>query len=281
MVTTPTRLNPKEILDPIITTLGAWYQTPVCLAPVDADPGTGGKASDHLIPTMRPLNMINNLPARAHRKITVRPLPESCLATLENCLRQQSWARVLEATTANDMADIFQEVAMMMINKNVPEKVRMVSSDDQDWYTDGLKRLDRKRRREFHHNRRSSRYLTLSRQYQAKCKQEKHKFFKNIVRQAKESNPNNWYRLLKRISNHDSGQKKSIVIEEIFHLTDKEQVEAIASAFNAPSQRYQALQANDIEIPGFTLDTIPVYTPTQIRQTNKDKQSNDTWRYPC
>ena len=45
MVTTPTRLNPKEILDPIITTMGAWYQTPVYLAPVDADPDTWGKAS--------------------------------------------------------------------------------------------------------------------------------------------------------------------------------------------------------------------------------------------
>ena len=34
MVTSPTRLSPPEVLDPIITTLGRWYQTPVCLAPV-------------------------------------------------------------------------------------------------------------------------------------------------------------------------------------------------------------------------------------------------------
>ena len=87
VVTTPTRLNPKEILDPIITKLGAWYQNPVCLAPVEADPGTGGKASDHLIPTMRPVNMIDNLPARTYRKVTVRPLPESGLATLERSSR--------------------------------------------------------------------------------------------------------------------------------------------------------------------------------------------------
>ena len=104
-------------------------------------------SSDHLVPTMRPLNMIDNLPARAHRKITVRPLHESLLAILQSSLKQQSWLRVLEASTANDKANIFQEVAMMMINEAVPEKVRKVSSDDQDWYTESLKRLDRRRQR--------------------------------------------------------------------------------------------------------------------------------------
>ena len=64
LVVTPTRMNPPSILDPIITTLGAWYQTPICLPALDADPGTGGEPSDHLIPLMRPINMINNKPAR-------------------------------------------------------------------------------------------------------------------------------------------------------------------------------------------------------------------------
>ena len=39
LVTSPTRMNPDQMLDPIITTMGRWYQTPVCLAPVEADPG--------------------------------------------------------------------------------------------------------------------------------------------------------------------------------------------------------------------------------------------------
>ena len=114
----------------------------------------------------------------------------------------------------------------------------------------------------------------LSKQYQAKCKQEKQKFFKNIVRQAKESDPNGWYRLLKRISNHDSGQKESLVVEEISHLTDKEQVEALASAFNAPSQKYQPLQISDIKIPDFSPDSLPEYTPSQIKQYIDEIKTN-------
>ena len=38
------------------------------------------------------------------------------------------------------------------------------------------------------------------------------------------------------------------------------------SAFNAPSQRYQLLQAPDIQIPDFSPDTIPVYTLAQNNQ---------------
>ena len=48
LVVSPTR--GKDIVDPIISTLGLWYQTPTCLPALQADPGTGGAKSDHLIP---------------------------------------------------------------------------------------------------------------------------------------------------------------------------------------------------------------------------------------
>ena len=265
VVTTPTRLNPKEILDPIITTLGAWYQNPVCLAPVEADPGTGGKASDHLIPTMRPINMIDNLPARIYRKVTVRPLPESGLATLESSLSEQLWSRVLDAKTADEKANIFHEVAMELLNKTVPEKVRKVASDDQDWFTDGLKKLDRRCKREFHQNRKSKRYLSLSKTYQTKCKEAKKRFYKDIIQQAKQADPNSWYRLLKRISNHDTGKTDQLHIDEISSLSDREQVEEIAKAFNAPSQKYEPLQNSVIQLPHIEPKTIPQFTSSQIK----------------
>ena len=48
---------------------------------------------------------------------------------------------------------------MDIVNKIAPERVRKITSDDQPWFTEPLKVLDRKRRREFHKNRRSQRYL--------------------------------------------------------------------------------------------------------------------------
>ena len=62
IVQSPTRLNPPAILDPIITTLGSYYQIPVCLPPLDAEDGES--QSDHLTVVAEPISVINNKPAR-------------------------------------------------------------------------------------------------------------------------------------------------------------------------------------------------------------------------
>ena len=85
LVASPTR--GQVILDPIITTLGKWYQNPVCLPALESDPGSGGATSDHLIPTMRPITMVDNHPARTMRRIKVRPLPETILHMIKHKLK--------------------------------------------------------------------------------------------------------------------------------------------------------------------------------------------------
>ena len=60
IVTDYTRMNPPAILDPIIMTLGHLYQKPQCLDPLEADPGSGGKKSDHKVVISRPISAINN-----------------------------------------------------------------------------------------------------------------------------------------------------------------------------------------------------------------------------
>ena len=47
LVVTTTRMSPPTILDPVITTLGQFYQTPVCLPPLSPDQDSGCKPSDH------------------------------------------------------------------------------------------------------------------------------------------------------------------------------------------------------------------------------------------
>ena len=66
VVTKPTRINTKNpkkssILDNIITDLHQWYQEPIILPPIAADPGQG-KPSDHLKVIYKPLNPLNNKP---------------------------------------------------------------------------------------------------------------------------------------------------------------------------------------------------------------------------
>ena len=59
-----TRHNPDAILDPIITTLGNFYQSPSAMPPLDNDPDKSGKPSDHNIVLMKRISHVFNQPAR-------------------------------------------------------------------------------------------------------------------------------------------------------------------------------------------------------------------------
>ena len=72
-----TRLNPPRMLDPILTTL-----IPEILPPLGADPESGGKPSDHLIPVMTPINEINNRCSRVYSSVKIRPVHKSGLQNL-------------------------------------------------------------------------------------------------------------------------------------------------------------------------------------------------------
>ena len=86
IVRTPTRVDPvtgvEPILDPIITTLTPYYQTPQCLPPLDSDPENNGKPSDHRIVVVRPITSINNQCARSLRTIKSRPITESGITNM-------------------------------------------------------------------------------------------------------------------------------------------------------------------------------------------------------
>ena len=110
IVKTPTRLNPDEILDPIITSLSTYYQTPVCLPPLGADDGI--TQSDHLTVIAEPLTAINNKPARVIKKVNVRRLPQSGKDQMRAWISLESWDEVIAAESAHEKAVILQSILM-------------------------------------------------------------------------------------------------------------------------------------------------------------------------
>ena len=83
IVSNPTRWNPPRMIDPVITTLSKYYQTPKVLPPLDNDPDKDGKPSDHGIIVVEPISEINTNCVREKRKVIVRPMPESKLNQLK------------------------------------------------------------------------------------------------------------------------------------------------------------------------------------------------------
>ena len=152
----------EKILDPVITTLESFYQTPQCLPPLDADPETNGKPSDHRIVTVRPISAINNQCARTTRQVTVRPISELGLSKMSNWLRTEDWSQVYETKSADDKAETLQKLLLSKYNVFFPKKTYKISSDDQPWITHKIKTIDRKRKREYSKHRKSIKWQALN-----------------------------------------------------------------------------------------------------------------------
>ena len=68
-------------------------------------------------------------------------------------------------------------------------------------------------------------------EFKKQCEKEKVKYFENIVKDLKDSNPGQWYSKLKRMSGQDSNSQADIMIEELMDLDDKNQAEIIADHY--------------------------------------------------
>ena len=122
LVSGVTRLDPPAMLDPIISTLGSYYQLPILLPPLDPDPESNGKPSDHLIGVMRPINTINNKPGRVFREIKVRPLPDSGLAKFRTWIQGQDWDVILKEKSVDSKAEIWHNMVLEKLMSSVLRK---------------------------------------------------------------------------------------------------------------------------------------------------------------
>ena len=101
LVQTPTRLNPDAMLDPVITTMKKYYQTPITKPPIQNDEEKKGKPSDHLVVLMYPIKSVINCPSRQVRVVECRPLPQSGINKLGIWLQEQTWKEIFECKNVN------------------------------------------------------------------------------------------------------------------------------------------------------------------------------------
>ena len=268
-----TRLNPPAILDPILTTLSNYYQVPLCLDPLDPDPDKNGKASDHKIVLVKPITVINNRSARKFREIKVRPFTDSGMEKMRNWFMEQSWDQVFKEESANEKANIFQQLLLKALDDFFPEKIRRICNEDQVWITHKLKLLDRKRKRVFHKERRSEKWKSLNKLFKQEIKSAKSQFYRKTVADLKQKSPGQWYSSLKRITSMDQ-QDDQINVDEISNLTDQEQAEKIADKFSSLPNQYEALKKGDITVPPFCEEEVPQFHPGRVWQLLSQLKTN-------
>ena len=189
----PTRLNPDNTLDKIITSMSRWYKHPTPLPHLECDDDMPGRPSDHLPVLWEPLDV--SFPANKMRSVTVRPFPDSSVREFGRWVAGQDWSELYNKGTVDEKAEFFQEVLLSNFNLFFPEKNVKFHQNDKPWITSEIKRLDRRRKRAWvNKGRNSPEYKILHEQYLTLCKNVKQNFYQKTVKSLKESNISQWYR---------------------------------------------------------------------------------------
>ena len=215
---------------------------------------------------MRPINTIENSFSRTYKEITARPINQSGMGLLRDWFETQDWSKNIQLDSVNEKAALLMTQILEALDKYLPKKVIRIASDDKPWYTQHLKKLDRRRRREYNKNRRSQKYRQLNSNYLDKVSRAKKKYKRTMIDDIKEARPGQWYSILKRISRYDQGKSHDIQVEEISHLSPQEQAERIADNQAQISNSYKSVELKDIPIPHFSVEDIPQFTPSQVKQ---------------
>ena len=171
-----TRLSPPAILDPIITTLGKWYQSPVTKPPINANKNSG-KPSDHLIVLMLPLVSALDHPPRVYTSVVTRPLTQSGMQKFACWVENYEFLEIYECKDGHKMAEIFQDLLLKNFHRCFPIKTLKVCSEDKPWVSVELKKLHRSVQREYLKHKQSEKWRKLKTKYIEKSLSEKSKYY--------------------------------------------------------------------------------------------------------
>ena len=245
-VKVPTRLNPPAILDPIISTLGRWYQSPVTKPPIRPNDGQG-KPSDHLTVLWLPLVSTLQIPPRKYTTVVTRPLTRSGIEKFAEWVENCTWSEIYDCKDGHKKAQMFQDILMSNYHRCFPTKQLKVCAEDKPWFSVELKKLNRKMKREFLKHKDSPKWSSMNEEYQERCEQEKQSYYDNLVSDLKTSNPGKWYSQLKRMSGQANSKQTNILVDELIGLNDQEQAERIADHYSTISNQYEQVKSDDFK----------------------------------
>ena len=182
---------------------------------------------------------------------------------------------IFDAKSAHEKAEILQNLMLQKLNCFLPEKEVKFTSEDQPWVTTEIKEISRRKKREFSKKRRSPKWKRLDQIFSEKCEIAKSSYYTNMVSDLKTSNPSQWYSKSKRMSSHDQLKSESVNVEQIMHLSAKEQANKIADNFAKVSNEYSPLHSSDIDLTQATnLKSTPVLAEHQVYEYLKRIKTN-------
>ena len=106
----------------------------------------------------------------------------------------------MEEESVDVKAEKLHNMVLNKLDEVCPEKIRKISSDDDPWYTEQLKRLERKKSRLFRKNRSSKKYKKIKKIYDQKVKEAKKNFKIKAIDDVITARSGQWYSKLQILS---------------------------------------------------------------------------------
>ena len=276
-VNKPTRLNPDKVLDVIISDLGSYYCTPTVEPALQVDDDKIGSPSDHLLVLWCPLDNFHNKKTREEKKIKFRPLTDGGFQLMQKELEEINWEFLDNMESSDDQASCFHSVLFESFDRCFKLKTKTVTNDSEPYFTDEVRKLQRKKQREFAKHRKSSKYLSLQKLYKAKVSASKRQYYQKSIQNLKNSNPGQWYKQMKLLMKYDQKEDK-LEVESLKNLSDDAQAEAIAEKFASIANEFKPLDRESINVPHFTEDQIPVISESEVLNVLQGLKTNVSTR---
>ena len=137
------------------------------------------------------------------------------------------------------------------MNRFFPQKEVKISSFDKKWFSPELRTLHRKKQREFFKNRYSEKFKALNKKFKYLKQKNIQNHYMNLTNRLKKTDPRNYYRIVKQISDYQICDDGDFEVEELAGLSEVAAAEKIAEHFSAISCSYQPVQ----------LGALPSYLP--------------------
>ena len=149
-----------------------------------------------------------------------------------------------------------------------------LSSEDQQFFTTKLQKMKRRKAREFGKHRKSFKWNKMNKQYKIELHNAKKNFYDAKIKELLKAKPKHWHRELKRLTGFDKNSSEELIVEAIKDLPNKVQAELIADKFASVSQEFEKLTDEDITVPEFNENDIPIVTSEEVTETLSQIDAN-------
>ena len=213
-----------------------------------------------------PISRLVDCQPRVYETKQIRPITDSGILMFGQWLSDQTWDKIYSNQDCNKKAEVFQELLVAEFEKKFPLKTMKVCAEDKPWFSKSLKILDRKRKREFFRNHKSSNWRKLNTLFLQKCKVTKEKYYADRVQDLKDSKPSQWHSKLKRMSGIVDERQNYVDIDELDGYSVDEQANLIADHYAQIANQYEPINKDDFPYYANTEFNAPTIYPWKVQK---------------